>query len=139
MATRRHAPRPRYKEILVADRDEPWAQAVSEALASRGYRSSSAGSADAVRWKIRGRSYDLVVVGSSLGDWALKGLMKEFVAQRALPLFVLVVAPPQEGGGQAARFVPADRVLRRPCRVDEVVEAVRSLLGLPLSGAISGA
>lgn len=123
----------RVREILVADRDEPWCMAVSEALAARGYRCARALGAEAARWEVRQTAFDLVVLSTSLGDWAIKGLMSDFVAARSLPLLVVVVAPPHEGPSRAPGFVPADRVLRRPCRVDDIVDAVRSLLGKPLS------
>jgi DNA-binding NarL/FixJ family response regulator len=85
------------------------------------------------------RAYDLVIVSASVGRGALQAIL-ELLARRVTPPGVIVLA-----GADELRIrkdhsgVPVLSILRRPCAVEEVVDAVRALVGAPWTDHRQGA
>jgi DNA-binding response OmpR family regulator len=129
----------RLKKVLVVDRDEYWGPAMRLALEEDGFYLNLVADPAEGRRRARERVYDLVVLSASIGaSWVTAVL--DTLARFASPPPVIVVA----GAGEPARRQGRDRAagltfLRRPCPVEEVVDAARRLVGQPWTEGRPGA
>jgi len=77
------------------------------------------------------RAYDLVIISASIGQGALLGIL-ESLSHRASPPAVIVLAGADELRMQKDYpGVPCLSILRRPCAIEDVVDAARALVGVP--------
>lgn len=122
------------RKILVVDRDEYWGPSMSLALEETGYYLNRVKDPGEGRRRVLERAYDLVVLSDSLGDPAVASILAA-AARLAKPPAAVVLGGTGSLEGRLGRL----RVLRRPCRVDEVVDAVRALVGPPWTDRRRGA
>lgn len=129
----------RLRKILVVDRDEFWGPSIRLALEDTGYYLNLVAEPREGCRRVLERAYDLVIVSASVGQGALRAIL-ELVARRVSPPGVIVLA-----GADELRIpkdppgIPALSVLRRPCAVEDVVDAVRALIGAPWTDHRKGA
>jgi DNA-binding response OmpR family regulator len=127
------------RKILIVDRDEYWGPAMSLALEEIGYYLNRVKDAGEGRRRAFERVYDLVVLSDSLGEPAIASIL-EALDRHARPPSVIVVAGAGEmKGRERYAEVPSLSILRRPCRVEDVVDAARALIGAPWSDRRRGA
>lgn len=129
----------RVRKVLVVDRDPFWGPAIRLALEEAGYYLNLV--TDAREGCRRGleRAYDLVVVSASMGQGALLAIL-ETLAKRANPPGVIVLAGADELRMQKDfQGVPCLSVLRRPCAIEDVVDAAKALVGAPWTDHRKGA
>src|SRR5439155_1330628 len=112
-----------------------WGPAIRMALEESGYYLYLVTDAQEGCRRSRERVFDLVVASASLGQAALQAIL-ESLARRVSPPAVLVLAGADELG---APELPALAILRRPCAVEDVVDAVRALVGVPWTDHRKGA
>ena len=127
----------RLRKILVLDKDEFWGPSIRLALEESGYYLNLVAEPREGCRRVLERAYDLVIVSASMGQGALQAIL-ELVARRVSPPGVIVLAGDDEMN-QASPGVPSLTVLRRSCAVEDVVEAVRSLVGAPWTDHRKGA
>jgi DNA-binding response OmpR family regulator len=129
----------RLRKILVLDRDPFWGPAIRVALEETGYYLNLVADPREGCRRVLERAYDLVIVSSSLGQGAIQAIL-ELSARRVTPPGVIVLA-----GADELRVVkdypgvPSITVLRRPCAVEEVVDAARMIVGAPWTDHRKGA
>ena len=129
----------RLRKVLVIDRDPFWGPAIRLALEETGYYLNLV--TDAQKGCRRGmeRAYDLVVVSASMGQGPLLGIL-ESLAKRVNPPGVIVLAGADELRMQKDfQGVASLSVLRRPCAIEDVVDAARALVGAPWTDHRKGA
>ena len=129
----------RVRKVLVIDRDPFWGPAIRLALEEAGYYLNLV--TDAREGCRRGleRAYDLVVVSASMGQGALLAIL-ETLAKRASPPGVIVLAGADELRMQKdLQGVPCLSILRRPCAIEDVVDAAKALVGAPWTDHRKGA
>jgi DNA-binding response OmpR family regulator len=127
------------RKILLVDRDEYWGPAMRLALEETGYYLNWVKDPGEGRRRVLERVYDLALLSDSVGQPAVASLL-EAVARLAKPPAALVLAGERERKGRDPwPAVPCLSILRRPCRVEEVVDAVRTLVGSPWSDRRRGA
>lgn len=129
----------RLRKILVLDRDEFWGPSIRLALEESGYYLNLVAEPREGCRRVLERAYDLVIVSASLGQGAVQAIL-ELVARRVSPPGVIVLTGPDDQRMQTdCPGVPALSVVRRPCAVEDVVEAVRALVGAPWTDHRKGA
>ena len=137
-----HRPQTRFarpRKILIVDRDAHWGPSIRLALEEFGYYLNLVAEPREGGRRVLERAYDLVIVSASVGRGALQSLL-ELLARRAIPPGVIVLAGPDELRMRKDRpGVPSPTVLRRPCAVEDVVDAVRAMVGSPWTDHRKGA
>jgi DNA-binding response OmpR family regulator len=129
----------RLRKILIVDRDEFWGPSIRLALEESGYYLNLVAEPREGCRRVQERAYDLVIVSASVGTGAIRAVL-ERLAQRATPPAVIVLAGADEFRARAEEpGVPVFQVLRRPCAVEDVVDAVRALVGSPWTDHRKGA
>ncbi|MBV8878786.1 MAG: hypothetical protein JO332_02370 [Planctomycetaceae bacterium] len=129
----------RVRKILIVDRDEFWGPSIRLALEETGYYLNLVADPREGCRRVLERAYDLVIVSASVGPGALQAIL-ELVARRVTPPGVIVLAGDDELRMQKEhQGVPLLTVLRRPCAVEDVVDAVRALVGAPWTDHRKGA
>jgi DNA-binding response OmpR family regulator len=129
----------RIRKILVLDRDAFWGPAIRVALEETGYYLNLVADPREGCRRVLERAYDLVIVSASVGQGAIQAVL-ELVARRVTPPGVIVLA-----GADELRIVkdypgvPSITVLRRPCAVEDVVDAARAIVGAPWTDHRKGA
>ena len=129
----------RLRKVLIVDRDAFWGPAIRLALEESGYYLNLV--ADAQEGCRRGleRAYDLVVVSASMGQGPLLSIL-DALARRVKPPAVIVLAGADElRMRKDLEGVPCLSILRRPCAIEDVVDAARALVGVPWSDHRKGA
>jgi DNA-binding response OmpR family regulator len=129
----------RVKKILVVDRDEYWGPAMRLALEECGYYLNLVREPAEGRRRAFERVYDLVIVSASMGEAAVRAILAE-LGRRGVPPPVVVVAGAGELRNRAVlETVPCVSLVRRPCPVEDVVDAARALVGDPWEDRLRGA
>lgn len=129
----------RVRKILVVDSDPFWGPAIRLALEETGYYLNRVADAQEGYRRALERAYDLVVVSASVGREPLLGIL-EALAKRAKPPGVIVLAGADElRMPKALPGVPGLTVLRRPCAIEDVVDAAKALIGAPWTDHLKGA
>lgn len=129
----------RLRKVLVVDCDSFWGPAIRLALEETGYYLNLVTDAREGGRRVMERAYDLVIVSASLGQGALQGIL-ETLARRVNPPCVIVLAGAEELRMQKdCQGVPCLSILRRPCAIEDVVDAARALVGVPWSDHRKGA
>jgi DNA-binding response OmpR family regulator len=129
----------RLRKVLVVDRDAFWGPAIRMALEESGYYLNLVTDAQEACRRSKERVYELVVASASLGQAALQAILAT-LARRGSPPAVLVLAGADElGARKDLPELPALAILRRPCAVEDVVDAVRALIGVPWTDHRKGA
>lgn len=127
----------RLRKVLVVDRDQFWGPSIRLALEEAGYYLNLVADPREGCRRVLERAYDLVIVSASVGQNALQAIL-ELVARRVTPPGVIVLAGADELQ-KDPQGVPILTVLRRPCAVEDVVDAVRALMGAPWTDHRKGA
>ena len=125
----------RLRKVLVIDRDPFWGPAIRTALEDCGYYLNLVTDAQEGGRRSKERVYDLVVVSTCLGQPALRAIL-EALSRRVKPPAALLLAGDGELG---VPELPALTILRRPCAVEDVVDAARALVGVPWTDHLKGA
>ena len=125
----------RLRKVLVIDRDAFWGPAIRTALEDCGYYLNLVSDAQEGCRRSKERVYDLVVLSASLGQAALRAIL-EALSRRASPPAAIILAGADELG---VPELPALAILRRPCAVEDVVDAARALIGVPWTDHRKGA
>ena len=129
----------RLRKILVLDKDEFWGPSIKLALEESGYYLNLVAEPREGCRRVLERAYDLVIISASVGQGALQAIL-ELLARRVSPPGVIVLAGAEELRMQADHpGVPLLSVLHRPCAVEDVVDAVRALVGAPWTDHRKGA
>jgi len=129
----------RLRKVLVIDRDAFWGPAITLALEETGYYLNLVADAREGCRRAMERAYDLVIISASMGQEALVGIL-ESLSRRISPPCVIVLAGADELRIEKdQRGVPCLSILRRPCAVEDVVDAARALVGVPWSDPWKGA
>jgi len=129
----------RVKKILIVDRDEYWGPAMRLALQECGYYLNLVRDSVEGRRRAFERLYDLVVLSASMGEVTVRTILGE-LGRHGTPPPVIVVAGAEEIKDRAAlQAVPCVSMVRRPCPVEEVVDAARALIGEPWEDRFTGA
>jgi len=129
----------RLRKVLIIDRDSFWGPAIRLALEESGYYLNLVTDAQEGGRRALERAYDLVIVSASLGQGALQGIL-ESLSRRVSPPCVIVLAGADELRMQKDfPGVPCLSVLRRPCAIEDVVDAARALVGVPWTDHRKGA
>jgi len=129
----------RLRKILVVDRDAFWGPAIRLALEESGYYLNLVADPQEGGRRALERAYDLVLVSASVGQAALQAIL-ETLSRRVKPPSVIVLAGADELRMQKdCQGVPCLSILRRPCAIEDVVDAVRALIGVPWSDHRKGA
>ena len=129
----------RLRKILVVDKDEFWGPSIRLALEETGYYLNLVAEPREGCRRVLERAYDLVIVSASVGQGALQAIL-ELLARRVTPPSVIVLAGADELRMQKDHpGVPVLSILRRPCAVEDVVDAVRALVGAPWTDHRKGA
>lgn len=127
----------RLRKVLVVDRDPFWGPAIRLALEETGYYLNLVTDPQEGCRRGRERAYDLVIASASVGPGALQGLL-ETLSRRNSPPSVIVLAGADEFRKDLAG-PPGLMVLRRPCAIEDVVDAARALVGVPWTDHRKGA
>ena len=129
----------RLRKVLVVDRDAFWGPAIRLALEESGYYLNLVADPQEGCRRALERAYDLVIVSASVGQAALQGIL-ETLARRVKPPCAIVLAGADELRMQKDfPGVPCLSILRRPCAIEDVVDAARALVGVPWSDHRKGA
>lgn len=129
----------RLRKVLVIDRDAFWGPAIRLALEETGYYLNLVTDAREGCRRALERAYDLVIVSASLGQGTLLGIL-EAISRRTPPPCVIVLAGADELRMEKDHLgVTCLSILRRPCAVEDVVDAARALVGVPWSDHRKGA
>lgn len=129
----------RLRKVLILDRDAYWGPSIRLALEESGYYLNLVAEPREGCRRVMERAYDLVILSASLGQGALQAIL-ELLARRVTPPAVIVLAGADELQlRKDGPDVPAHSVLRRPCAVEDVVDAVRALVGAPWTDHRKGA
>ena len=129
----------RLRKVLVVDRDAFWGPAIRLALEESGYYLNLVADAQEGCRRALERAYDLVIVSASVGQGALQGIL-EMLSRRVSPPSVIVLAGADELRMQKDYpGVPCLSILRRPCAIEDVVDAARALVGVPWTDHRKGA
>jgi DNA-binding response OmpR family regulator len=129
----------RLRKILIVDKDAYWGPSIRLALEESGYYLNLVAEPREGCRRVMERAYDLVILSASLGQGALRAIL-ELLARRVTPPAVIVLAGADELTVQKdCPGVPVHSVLRRPCAVEDVVDAVRALVGAPWTDHRKGA
>ena len=125
--------------VLIVDPDSFWGPAIKLALEEIGYYLNLVTDPAEGCRRSQERAYDLVIASASLGQSALNGIL-ETLARRVSPPCVIVLAGAEElRMRKDLEGVPCLTVLRRPCAVEDVVDATRALVGEPWTDHRKGA
>jgi DNA-binding response OmpR family regulator len=129
----------RMRKVLVVDRDAFWGPAIRLALEESGYYLNLVTDAQEGCRRALERAYDLVIVSASVGQGALQGIL-ETISRRVSPPSVIVLAGADELRMQKDfQGVPCLSILRRPCAIEDVVDAAQALVGAPWTDHRKGA
>lgn len=128
----------RLRKILVLDKDEFWGPSIRLALEESGYYLNLVAEPREGCRRVLERAYDLVIISASVGQGALQAIL-ELLARRVTPPGVIVLAGADELRMTDHPGVPGLSILRRPCAVEDVVDAVRALVGAPWTDHRKGA
>ena len=129
----------RLRKVLIVDRDEFWGPAIRLALEESGYYLNLVADPREGCRRALERAYDLVILSASLGQEPLQGIL-DMLARRTSPPCVIVLAGADELRMQKdLKGVPCLSILRRPCAIEDVVDAARALVGVPWSDHRRGA
>ncbi|HLY11450.1 MAG TPA: hypothetical protein VKW04_19255 [Planctomycetota bacterium] len=129
----------RLRKILIVDRDAFWGPSIRLALEEAGYYLNLVADPREGCRRVLERAYDMVIVSASVGQGALQAIL-ELLARRVTPPSVIVLAGSDELRMQKdSPGVPVLSILRRPCAVEDVVDAVRTLVGAPWTDHLKGA
>ena len=127
------------RKILIIDRDEFWGSSMSLALEETGYYLNWLREPGEGRRRVLERVYDLVVVSDSLGEPAVASILEAAARLARPPAVVLVAAPETMKGPRLPATLPRLSIVRRPCRVEEVVDGAWKLIGAPWTDRLRGA
>jgi DNA-binding response OmpR family regulator len=123
----------RLLKVLVVDRDAAEGFAIRLALEEAGYYLNIVTDLREACRRVQERTYDLVILSAAVGLPAVQGIL-ETMACRVSPPAVIVLAGSDEAGmEQVCDDVPCLSILRRPCAIEDVVDAARALVGVPWS------
>jgi DNA-binding response OmpR family regulator len=129
----------RMRKVLVIDRDRFWGPAIRSALEEMGYYLNLVADPNEGCRRSMERAYDLVIVSASVGQPALQAILGT-LSRRVSPPAAIVLAG-EDGailkGEQPG--MPSLSVLRRPFAIEDVVDAARTLVGVPWSDHRQGA
>lgn len=126
-------------KVLVVDRDKSWGSAMKLALEEAGYYLNLVTDPQEGCRRVLERAYDLVIVSASAGQEALQGIL-DTLGRRVSPPSVIVVAGADELRMEKdLQGVSCLSILRRPCALEDVVDAARALVGVPVSDHRKGA
>jgi len=129
----------RLRKVLIVDRDAFWGPAIRLALEESGYYLNLVTDPHEGGRRAQERAYDLVIVSASIGQGALQGIL-EMLSRRENPPSVIVLAGADELRMQKDfPGVPCLSILRRPCAIEDVVDAARALVGVPWTDHRKGA
>lgn len=129
----------RLRKVLVIDRDAFWGPAIRLALEETGYYLNLVADPQEGGRRALERAYDLVIVSASVGRPMLEGLL-EALSRRVSPPCVIVLAGVDELNLEKDfQGMPNLSILRRPCAVEDVVDAARTLVGVPWTDHRKGA
>ncbi len=120
------------------DKDEFWGPSIRLALEESGYYLNLVAEPREGCRRVLERAYDLVIISASVGQGALQAIL-ELLARRVTPPGVIVLAGADELRMTDHPGVPGLSILRRPCAVEDVVDAVRALVGAPWTDHRKGA
>jgi DNA-binding response OmpR family regulator len=121
------------RKILVIDRDEYWGPAVSLALEEIGYYLNWVKEPGEGRRRAFERVYDLVILSDSLGEPAVHSILEALSGHLRRPSVIVMTGAEATKGREPSCGGARCSILRRPCKVEDVVDAVRSLVGVPWS------
>lgn len=127
------------RKILLVDRDEYWGPAMSLALEEAGYYLNWVKDPAEGRRRAFERVYELVVLSDSLGELATESMLEALEHHSRPPAVIVVAGAGKLRGREPFESVPSLLILRRPCRVEDVVDAARSLVGVPWNDRRRGA
>lgn len=129
----------RLLKVLVIDRDPFWGPAIRLALEESGYYLNLVADPREGGRRVLERAYDLVIVSASVGKGALQAIL-DMISRRSSPPSAIVLAGDDEFRRRKdLQVVPCLTILRRPCAVENVVDAARTLLGAPWTDHRKGA
>lgn len=129
----------RLRKVLVIDRDAFMGPEIRLALEEAGYYLNLVADAREGGRRALERAYELVIVSASMGRAAVLGIV-ESLSRRINPPCILILAGADELRMEKDQpGVPTLSILRRPCAVEEVVDAARALVGVPWSDHRKGA
>lgn len=116
------------KKILIVEDDKDLRQTLADTLASAGYTVTQARDGDVGQYMSLLSSYDLLISDINMPE--VDGIeMTKFIKSRLpVPVILITGLPPNEiaAGIQEAK---ADLLLTKPFQVDELLSAVKKLLG----------
>ncbi len=121
----------RLKKVLVVDRDPFWGHAVRTALEQSGFYLNLVAEPSEGRRRAFERTYDLVILSDSLGEGAIQAVVDEMAQRPSSPPVLIVAREGRLRRGPEGDGVPVFSILRRPCTIEEVVDAARALAGSP--------
>lgn len=123
----------RLLKVLVLDRDATAGTAVKLALEEAGYYLNLVTDVREGCRRVQERAYELVLLSDSVGLSAVQGIV-ETLGRRVTPPAVIVLTGSDEPRMESESLgVPCLSILRRPCSIEDVVEAARALVGVPWS------
>ncbi|MFN3485533.1 MAG: hypothetical protein ACK44W_08635 [Planctomycetota bacterium] len=123
--------RVRLRRILIVEPDEAWGSAMRLALEERGYYLNLVRDPAEGCRRTRERRYDLVIASAGWGQIALREILEEAARTPSPPPALILAEDGQLHDREALGVVPCLSILRRPCAVQDVVEAARALAGDP--------
>lgn len=121
----------RLKKVLVVDRDPFWGQAIRSALEQSGFYLNLVAQPAEGRRRAFERAFDLVVLSDSLGEGVIQAIVDEIGQRRSPPPVLIVARAGRLRRGPETEGVPVFSILRRPCTIEDVVDAARALAGPP--------
>ena len=121
----------RLKKVLVVDPDPFWGQAMRAALEQCGFYLNLVAQPAEGRRRAFERTYHLVVLSDSLGEGAIQAIVDEMAQRRSAPPVLIVARQGCLRKGPESDGVPVFSILRRPCTIEDVVDAARALAGSP--------
>jgi DNA-binding response OmpR family regulator len=121
----------RLKRVLVVDKDPFWGQALRSALEQSGYYLNLVVEPAEGRRRAFERTYDLVVLSDSLGEGVIQAIVDEIGQRRSAPPVLIVARVDCLRRRPETAGVPIFSILRRPCAIENVVDAARALAGSP--------
>jgi len=129
----------RLRKVLVIDRDAFWGPAIRMALEDSGYYLNLVTDAREGCRRSMERVYDLVIVSASLGQAALQAVLETLSRRESPPAAIVLAGADELRMQKTCPDVPCLSILRRPCAVEDVVDAARALIGVPWTDHRKGA
>jgi DNA-binding response OmpR family regulator len=121
----------RFKQVLLVDRDEELGSSIRQAISASPYLSRIATDIGNAVCSISRDEVDLVVVSSLVGDRSLHVLLRELEALPTPPPVLLLAYLHGESRWTAWRSLPLVSIVRTPFAPEDVLDAVRALIGKP--------